>query len=604
MGYISLRNADSLRSFDEKSFLGLNRGIKVSAGEFCDMQNMSSDEYPYIASRKPREKSASFNTIFTDSGSQSISAQAGDIRAVAGTREDTAPTGFCGVIGTTFYYNGKAKPMKIAAEYDSDGNYLYGMELAADGKIQLLWANRILIIHGYGSATRDPYIYYYDTDHENTRTDYVRSSEYEAVGNFASNTISFKVDGTGTMSFTYKIPTGQFSGGYFNFKVGDSVFIDQVMTYADSRWSEYSKSDITSATVTSYSETRSSTSGGYEFWNINIAFSFLNSKGKQAFDTASSRTIKHIYKKIPYMSQLALHKGRLWGANPNGEYVYASSIENLFDFLSFDGLSSDSAFLESSSQGGYLGVVSCGDALVTAKKNELEAIYGELPNEFAVGKSYNGCGCADIDSCVVIDNVLYFLGNDGFYMWNGSKPQLISKKLNTKYKGAFSFTDGTHYFASSESDKCENLVFDPRYGVWHKEDENKICGAFSYDGGVYLLIGGTIYKTDSGNEKPKWFAQSVRYFFDETDLKRINELWLKVMLDKDSKITVYASCGSGAWVRCLDSLTSRHDNEFKTIRVPVRLDEGDFWRYRIEGSGKCCIMGLKFIGDVGGRNYK
>ena len=80
--------------------------------------------------------------------------------------------------------------------------------------------------------------------------------------------------------------------------------------------------------------------------------------------------------------------------------------------------------------------------------------------------------------------------------------------------------------------------------------------------GVYLLIGGTIYKTDSGNEKPKWFAQSVRYFFDETDLKRINEIWLKVMLDKDSKITVYASCGSGAWVRCLDSLTGRHDNEF------------------------------------------
>lgn len=601
MGYIAFRNQEGSQSYDEKAFAGINRKEKTSVGEFTDMKNMSSEEYPYISTRKSREPSEIFNKIYINDELKQIIG----VRAVAAPRGDmTNPAGFCGVIDTTFYYNGKPKSMKTEAEYDENGTFLYGMEIAPDGEIQLIWANRILIIHGYNSAERKPYIYYYDTDDENTNDDYVKSREYEAQGNFAENTMSFRTDGTGDMSISYKVPAGTFTGGYFNFKVGDSVFIDEVMTYSDSRWSKFATSEITSAVVTEYSETRNSTSEGYEYWDIKIVLKFFNSKGEQPFNYSHSRKIKHIYKKIPYMSYITLHKGRLWGANPNGEYVYASSFEDLMDFVNFENLSSDSAFLESSTHGGYIGTISCGEALFALKADEIEAIYGELPNEFAVGKRWKDCGCRDILSCCVIDNILYFLGDSGFYMMNGSKPQLISEKLNKKYKNAFAFSDGVRYYVSAcdFDDKYENLVFDTRYGIWDKEDENKISGFFRFDGKCFILSENVIYEICTGTEKISWYAESIRYFFDEIDLKRINELWIKAKTGKNSEMRIYSSCKKGKWNFNAGFISD--DEEYKTFRVPVRAEEGEFFRYRIEGDGECCIMEVRFIGDVGGKDYR
>lgn len=40
------------------NFLGLNTGTVISENEFADMQNMSSDDFPAISTRKPREKSS------------------------------------------------------------------------------------------------------------------------------------------------------------------------------------------------------------------------------------------------------------------------------------------------------------------------------------------------------------------------------------------------------------------------------------------------------------------------------------------------------------------------------------------------------------------
>lgn len=604
MGYISIRNTEALKNYDGKSFLGLNRREKASAGEFCDMMNMSSDSYPYICTKRANDLSEEFNKIFITAGTETSEVKISNVRAAIAPREDCVPNGFCGVIGSKFYYNGKEKAMKKSAVYDSDGNYSYGMEIAPDGKIQLLWANRVIIIHGYGCESRAPYIYYYNTDKEGTTSDYIESEEYKTEGNYTANTISMLADGSGKISFEYKAPIN-FPGGYWDFKIGDSIFIDGIMTYADSRWRKYSKTEITSAVVTGYTETLKSSSAGYGYWNIQLNIKFYNYKGEQPFNYAYTASAEHIYKKIPYMTHLALHKGRLWGANPNGEYVYASSLSNLFEFNQFENLSDDSAFLESSSQGGYLGVISCGEGLVTMKKNEMEVIYGELPNEFAVGKRYPGYGCCDIESCAVADNVLYFLGKRGFYMWSGSTPRLISECLDREYICAYAFTDGIRYYASAgyTPDKYENLVFDIRYGLWHKEDEVKIYGFFKFDNSFYILTEDKILKMGTGNCGFGWYAESVKYFYEDMNLKRINEIRLRVKAEKSTWLKVYVSHDGGEWKECCYISFDGERGTYKNCRVPVRLEEGDFWQYRIEGAGPCVILGIRITDDTGGQRY-
>ncbi len=597
MSYIRTINTEGEKTAVGKHFLGINRTEAAAVGEFADMCNLSGGEYPFLSTEKRKISDEIYNKIFEDGSEKTLE----NIRAIIPVREDTPPKGFCGVAGNKFYYNGYEKPMKKPAVYDDEGNYQFGMEIASDGKIQLLWANRIIIIHGYDCEKREPYIYYYDTDDEGEEKDLVKSYEYSGNDDYSEKILKIQSDGTATVSFTYKT-SFSFSGGFWEFKEGDEVFIDNVMTYVDSRWSEVGDREITSAIVTSYSESLTGTSGSTYLWDISLKLKVANQKGVCPYGSQVNEKFFHIYKKIPYMSHLAIHKGRLWGANPNGEYVYASALGEIFEFNRFEGLNDDSVFLESSSQGGYTGVISCGDALVTFKESEMEAIYGELPQEMAVGKSYPGYGCLDINSCVVIDKKLYFLGERGFYCWSGFLPEYISRVLKREYQKAYAISDGICYRVGAEWDgECENLLFDPRCGEWYKGGESMAKGYFFSHNKLYFLSDDTIFTFDNNSDGVEWFCESIKYFYEDFSLKRINEIWLKVSLEKGSELEFFTSCEGEEYEKAISFCADKKG--YKTLRIPIRLKEGEFWQYKIKGKNGCTLLKIKFVYDDGGGIY-
>lgn len=601
MGYVYTRDTGGLENSEISGFFGINRSESSSAAEFFDMLNMSSEKYPYLSPRKPRVLSEAYNKLYLADGTEA--SEISDIRAAIAPCIEKGHTGFCGVVGTKFYYNGHEKTMKKPAVYEND-KYKYGMEIPADGKIQLIWANRTLIIHGYDCIGRDPFVYYYDVNDYGTSDDYVKSYEYKKESYYNPVTMELTDTGYGKIDFTYKY-FGTFPGEYFDFKVGDSVFIDGFMEYRDSRWSKPKKYVATSAIVKEYSEAYSTRLSGYDHWNIKLTLQLFDAEGNNPMRSSGSCSVYHIYKKIPYMTHMALHKGRLWGANPNGEYVYASALNDLFNFNVFDGLNDDSVFLESSTQGGYMGVYSCKDVLVTFKRNEMEAIYGELPSEFAVGKTFADCGCIDMESCVQIDGVMYFLGSRGFFAWSGARPQLISERLETKFKKAFAFTDGLRYFASAEDieGKIRNLVYTPRYGIWNIEDNVKICGAFRDDTDLYIAAEDKIYKCGSQSGSVEWSTESVKLFGADFELNRVSCVWLDIKFEKGASLKFYSAADGGEWRLCG---IAEYDGarEYKTYRIPVRLGEGFFWRYKLEGKGGCVIYRMRIDGDNGGRIYE
>lgn len=603
MSYINIRNGANLKTSVSNSFFGLNQKENPVAGEFFDIKNMDAHNYPFISTREPRELSKEFNKIFVTEDGITTEKDISDVRAVISPREDTTANGFCGVIGQSFYYNGVKKGVRCEATYTSDGKYDYGMEIADDGKIQLLWANRIIIIHGYDCKERPPYVYYYDTDDEGGETDYVKSREYETEGNCTPYTIEISNTGLGLITFRYST-TKDIKEKHFNFEVGDEIFVDDVMTYSDSRWKKTTKEDAISATVQKYTETEvMNASETSHIWTIELRILFKNKDGESPFSNTKRCTAKHIYKKIPYMTRLDLHKGRLWGANPNGEYVYASALGELFEFNKFEGLNDDSIFMESSTQGGYVGVISNGENLVAFKKNEMEIIYGELPSEIAVGRRYLNYGCSDMDSCAIIDNILYFMGWDGFYVWSGSRPQLISEKIKNTYDSAYGYTDGKVYYVSAKGKTSENLLFDTRYGLWYKYDDKEIRGHFKINDKIYVLIGDEIYKLKSGTEKIDWYIESTRLFADDFSLKAVNEGWINVKVDADTQIGFFISCDGGKWKECQLISQNTKDGGYKTYRIPIRAEECDWWKYKIEGKGGCIILGIEIINSQGGRIY-
>lgn len=576
--------------FEINSFLGLNRSESAMPNEMYDMQNLTSDKYPYLSPKKADTEV----TFYLKNGD----AVSGNVRAVITPSEGI--TGFCGIIGTDFYYNGEKKPMKVPAVYEN-GVFQYGMEIASDGKLQLIQSNRIIIIHGWDCKERTPYIYYYNTNDYGKSDDNVKSYEYKKPSYYTAHTMNVSAGGSAKIICTVN-SLGKITDGYFDFKEGDSVFIDGYMRYVDSRWEEPTKNQVTSAYVTSYTESVQSYSNGMTVWKCELSLRLCNNKGENPISNDGTYTVRHIYKKIPYMTHLTLHKGRLWGANPNGEYVYASALGEIFDFSRFDGLNDDSIFLESSTGGGYLGVISCGDALAVFKKKDMEVIYGELPSEFAVGRYYAGCGCCDISSCVVIDDILYYLNDRGVYAWNGSRPVKISERLNKKYKGGFGFTDGEKYFISATDDNGaeETLCYTPKYGLWHRIDETPVSGAFELGERMYIVKNDLIYIMESGEKTVRWNAQSAKCFSDEYYLESISGLWIFAKMGKKSEIKVYTSVDDGEWEYCGEI---RGTEKTEIYRIPVRMRDGYYWRYRLEGVGDFIIYGIKADIKDGGQIY-
>lgn len=597
MSYIPIRDAKDLKAISCRRFLGLNRKEYASYGEFSDMKNLSAELYPYLSPSKPRGDPEKYSKINID-GTET---EAENIRAAIAPLEESGVTGFCGVIGTKFYYDGEEKPLYQPAVYDESNNYLYGMRIPSDGKIQLLWVNKVLLIHGYDSSEAAPFIYYYNTAPEDeTDEDCIYSYEYDHKGDYGE-TVKVSSNGNAEISFTITKPTS-FEGGFYKLKAGDSVFVDGLMTYSDSRWGVKSTQEIISAVVSSYSETVTSISSGNKTWSVSLTLTVKNHLGEAPNVDIYSRRIYHIYKKIPYMTHIALHKGRLWGASPNGELVYASALNDVFNFNQFDGISDDSVYIESSSQGGYLGVISCGNAVAALKKNSFEAIYGELPNEFAVGKSYDGIGCIDINSCAVANNILYFLGSRGFYMWNGSRPVLISEPLDRQYTSACGFSDGLSYRVCAYDTKTyENLVYDLKRMLWHKEDNEKITCCFTADRKNYAAVNGKLAVLDGGTGKIEWSAESTKLLCEDYDMDRINEMWIYMKSEEDGELEVFSSADGGSFKS--EGRFTVQMSDGKIYRVPIRLREGIFWQYKLKGKGRAVIYGIKILYDKGGRCY-
>jgi len=579
------------------NFRGLNRHISCGDNEFYDMQNLSTEKYPYLSPRSSREKSELYGKIQNDAGEWE---EVFTARAVIAPNEADTPEGFCGVIGTDFYYNGRKKQMQVEAVYDSDGTYRYGMAIDETGVVQLLYLNGMILIHGYECESRPPYLYYYNT--KGTK-DMVQCAEYDQSWNLGEYEVKI-IEDTNTMKIiAYHEKRTSHSGKFWDLEIGESVFVDGVMTYSDSRYDDFGDSVVVDAIVAEITDLNTGTNGNLKKWTSTLTLFCTNQKGESPFTNTKSLTVNHVYRKIPYMTRLAVKNGRIWGANPNGEVVYASAFPEFFRFRQFEGVSSDSTIIDVGTQGAFLGVYSYHDTIVAFKKNSMEVIYGNLPKEFAVGKSYPECGCLDENSCTEVGQMFYYLGYQGFYCYNGTRPQLISEALDCTYQKAYGFTDGICYFASAEraDGVWELLCYDPRYGIWMKEDGLRVTGSFRYGNETYLLCEDGILKMNAGTEPVEWFAETKPYL--RSQQQGCFQLRVLAELEQGEHLKLFCAVGDGDWYHAGDIREEHPHRVAQYYYIPIRCKTDHAIRFRIAGKKHSVIRAIEIRYDSAGRDY-
>jgi len=83
-----------------------------------------------------------------------------------------------------------------------------------------------------------------------------------------------------------------------------------------------------------------------------------------------------------------------------------------------------------SEQGRITGLVSWRGLLYVFKDDSIWALDGLTDQTFTAQPLVRGVGCVGGHSIVATDNVLYFMGEDGFYAFNGTSAELISRAVS------------------------------------------------------------------------------------------------------------------------------------------------------------------------------
>ena len=393
------------------------------------------------------------------------------------------------------------------------------------------------------------------------------------------------------------------------FSTGDELEIEGFTKDARSGTSMF-KGWCISARVTGFAQSSSST-GSLE--NRLIEISAAKADNDEDWKYASSKIQpEYILRKIPAVCGVCVHQNRMWGAAENGNYIYASALGDWGNFYKLDGVDDNSAYFEINTPGEFIGICSYRDMVLAFKGDSISIVYGNSLGNYGVEQTVDGIGCIDAQSIYTVGGVLYFLGGDGFYAFNGSTPERISNNLNCRYDKAYGFGDGYCYYASArraDNGEYELLVFDSRYGIWTKEDGLQVISAVYYQNHLYAATKDAVYELNAqgGTETVEWEATGVVLYEDTFQEKGVNEIRIRARIPEGAGMEVYTAVNGEEFIlqkELLPALTAGGQAAIQTYRVPVRFQNAQYYQIRLAGRGECVVYDIERAVYAGGKEYR
>ena len=625
------------------NFYGLNRTRRTSKGEFSDMENMSTLEYPCAAPRGKRLK------VVNDIGNVQVVCPP----LITDTKEIT---GFTGIANEKFYYNGKVVSDKYTLHSSWDWSAsVMGTTYIING----VSADKSLnIMYSYESSTKT----------FSVMGGYMDKLIVSATGNYLES-YHFLYDSKEFKNYTITLPDGtqMCNSDFFRtygdngslrignanifekiFSVGDELVISGFPAEAEeenTRLWRYSTAndelipqtsldyienntcdpdtvaDITSinehipvrAIVKSFSSGNGTVSGSYHH---RIHFDLYNKNGKPVTFGNMQSNVPYIYcmgvklaLKKPALNQICTHNGRIFGTHTSGKYIYGSTMDVLYDFSETSIHEHMAARLGDFTPGTFTGICEYSNLLVAFKEQSITIVGGYTPANYYTDV-INGIGCIDRRSIAVTQKGVIFLSHNGFYIFSGNVPQCISLKLNTKYKSAVAGFDGEIYYVSavkSNTGERELLTFDLQRSIWHKQDDLDVLGYFRFKGKFFIVHKDEdisyISETNSSDENApsvQWSFTSVPYHDNTLDLKALENLHFRVELEKGAYFLVYSRCDDGEY-----KLRAKYTEPgMNVIPCPIKTEMGHVYQYKIVGGGNVVFFEIETDKAFGGRDTR
>jgi hypothetical protein len=568
MNYPKLREIPTSRELID-IFNGYNHNLRIGEGEFYDMKNLSSDNYPVLSPRPQRGLYAS------------LDAPQGMI----------AKDSLCYVEEGTLYING----------YPIDDTK---MRLDANPKTMISMGAYIIIMPDKKYINTKDY-----TDCGNIEAEVVTSGE-----------VSFtlcKVDGVNYENYAYG-STAPEKPNNMDLWLDTSETPHQLKQYSTTNgaWSAIATTyikisavgigapfEVNDAVTISGVVSPADLNASMAIWakgdDYIVVTGILDEMTKQTNPVTVTR-------KMPDMDFIIESGNRLWGCKygltVNGvvNEIYASKLGDFKNWNCFMGISTDSYAVSVGSDGVFTGAITHLGFPLFFKENCVHKIYGNYPANFQVQTTacrgvQQGCD----KSLAIVNEVLYYKSRSGICAYDGSLPMEVSAALGDKvYSNAVAGALGNKYYISMKdaSEDWHLFVYDTIKGMWHREDETQVTDFCYCRGDLYFIdyhykqiktVKGSVGAVET--DPIDWEAVTGILGTSSPDKKYISRIDVRMLLQPGARVSVYIeydSSGEWEYLFAMDGISVR------SFSVPIKPQRCDHMRLKIIGRGDAKIFSI------------
>ena len=313
-----------------------------------------------------------------------------------------------------------------------------------------------------------------------------------------------------------------------------------------------------------------------------------------------------IQRVMPDMDFIIESGNRLWGCKygPQGDKIvneiYASKLGDFKNWNCFMGISTDSYAASVGTDGQFTGAITHLGYPLFFKENFMHKVYGNYPANYQIQATplrgvQQGCD----KSLAIVNEVLYYKSRTGICAYDGSLPAEISSALgDVSYSDAVAGSLGNKYYISMlDTEGAYHLfVYDTLKGMWHREDDTQVLDFCNCRGDLYYIDHAydqikTIKGTGDVKETApiKWEAVTGIIGTDSPDKKYISRMEVRMQLAVGARVSFYVEYDSNGSYEYLFSMTGKNLQSFP---VPIRPRRCDHLRLKIVGTGEAKIFSI------------
>ena len=312
-----------------------------------------------------------------------------------------------------------------------------------------------------------------------------------------------------------------------------------------------------------------------------------------------------VSRKMPNMDFIIESENRLWGCRYgealNGQIVneiYASKLGDFKNWNCFAGISTDSYAATVGTDGQFTGAITHLGYPLFFKETCIHKVYGNYPSNYQIQTTAcRGVQKGSSKSLVIVNETLYYKATSFICAYDGSLPVEMSTALgDVQYENAVAGVLGNKFYISmaDQSGIYHLFVYDTRKGMWHKEDNTKVTEFCNCRGELYYIDSDNKIKTVKGTgtkdtSMVKWMAETGILGTDSPDKKYISRLDIRLSLAVGSRVYIYAQYDSlDAW----EQIFAASGTTLKTFSAPIKPKRCDHLRLRIVGEGEAKIFSI------------